>query len=196
MRCRSGKPSAEPRRYENFWNFCRWARATQRHVVRRPTGGGLVDHNADWTYAMIFPEDLFSYRENSYRRIHAMIRDVLANTMGCFDVREAAETGASRGKIASCFAEPSPFDVLSAGQKIAGAAQRRYKGWVLHQGSVHWKGLEKQQSRRHFTAAFVATLQSHLYLSACARELTETETARAADLFAHQYSTDAWNNKF
>ena len=170
--------------------------AARRFIVRRPTGGGLVDHSADWTYAMIFPEGVFSSRENSYRCIHAMIREVLANSMGCPDVQELAKDDASRGRIASCFAEPSAFDVMSMGQKIAGAAQRRFKGWILHQGSVHWQGLEREETRSDFTAAFVAALQSHLDASACVRELTHEEASRASDLFMHQYASDAWNHKF
>lgn len=48
-----------------------------RPLIRRPTGGGLVPHDNDWTYSVAFPNghDWFSLPAvESYRRVHEWIQ--------------------------------------------------------------------------------------------------------------------------
>src|SRR5688572_17048998 len=48
-----------------------------RPLIRRPTGGGIVPHDCDWTYSVIFPPQHFWYSLKaleSYRRLHEWIR--------------------------------------------------------------------------------------------------------------------------
>ena len=53
-----------------------------RPLVRRPTGGGLVPHDADWTYSLAFPpcDGWYSLTATeSYRRIHEWIQAAFAS---------------------------------------------------------------------------------------------------------------------
>src|SRR5881396_2547548 len=52
-----------------------------RPLVRRPTGGGLVPHDADWTYSLVFPPGHWWYGSRateSYQRVHEWIRGAFA----------------------------------------------------------------------------------------------------------------------
>jgi hypothetical protein len=107
-----------------------------RPLTRRPTGGGLVPHDADWTYAVIVPPGHEWYTlsaKASYQRMHAWLRDAFARLgtetalAGCCD-----HTGPGR-----CFGGGwEQGDLLFQGRKLGGAAQRRNKLGLLIQGSV------------------------------------------------------------
>jgi lipoate-protein ligase A len=106
-----------------------------RPLIRRPTGGGLVPHDADWTYSLVFPPHHAWYglrAEESYRRVHEWISDSFR------ELRVAAALSESRVKAVpgQCFVGAEKFDVLASGRKIAGAAQKRNKLGLLIQGSI------------------------------------------------------------
>jgi lipoate-protein ligase A len=65
-----------------FQKYADVERATQlRPLIRRPTGGGIVPHDADWTYSLAFPpgHEWHSLKaEASYRRVHEWIRKAFA----------------------------------------------------------------------------------------------------------------------
>jgi hypothetical protein len=66
--------SAPAATFGYFQRHAEVARLTAlRPLIRRPTGGGLVPHDADWTYSLAFPvgHEWHSLRaDESYRRIH------------------------------------------------------------------------------------------------------------------------------
>lgn len=108
-------------------------------LVRRWTGGGTVDHRLDWTYSLIVPKKFELARMKggeSYRAIHEILTGVLGAEGGAPDLSSA------KGKSGDmCFENPVEFDVMdAAGEKLAGAAQRRVKLGLLHQGSVATAG--------------------------------------------------------
>ena len=65
-----------------FQKYADVERATHlRPLIRRPTGGGIVPHDADWTYSLAFPpgHEWHSLKaEESYRRIHEWIQKAFA----------------------------------------------------------------------------------------------------------------------
>ena len=103
--------------------------------MRRPTGGGLVPHNADWTYSLAFPTTHEWYALTaieSYRRVHAWIQAAFAR----LDLVTELAPRARKTQPGQCFIGHEQNDLLWRGRKIAGAAQRRRRDGLLIQGSV------------------------------------------------------------
>jgi lipoate-protein ligase A len=106
-----------------------------RPLVRRPTGGGLVPHDTDWTYSLVFPPGHFWYKlraVESYRRAHEWIRAAFAK----MNVATTLALTSQKEIPGQCFIGAEKDDVLWHGRKIAGAAQRRTRSGLLIQGSV------------------------------------------------------------
>jgi len=106
-----------------------------RPLIRRPTGGGIVPHDADWTYSAVFPagHEWHSLKaEESYRRIHDWLRLAFAE----LNVSTELAPCCKKTLPGQCFVGHEKSDLLWLGRKIAGAAQRRNKLGLLIQGSV------------------------------------------------------------
>src|SRR5438874_12333589 len=117
--------------------------ARGRTLVRRWTGGGIVPHGGDdLTYSVMIgsADETFAYSARMiYRRIHSAIEHVL-QLMGVRSM--LAEKDAPRTSEA-CLANAVAADVIENGRKIAGAAQRRTREGLLHQGSIQRSELGK-----------------------------------------------------
>jgi hypothetical protein len=119
-----------------FQKYSEVARTTVlRPLIRRPTGGGMVPHDADWTYSMVLPpiHDWYGLKAiESYRRMHEWVRDAFARLNVITELAPCCRKSAP----GQCFEGHEQSDVLWRGRKIAGAAQRRTKEGLLIQGSV------------------------------------------------------------
>jgi lipoate-protein ligase A len=160
-----------------------------RPFVRRYTGGGLVDHARDITYTIVLPRAHpwmeFSAPE-SYAHIHRGVQAVLE---ACgIPVELTPESAALESE--ACFQKPVRFDLVAAGRKLGGAAQRRTREGMLHQGSLLLPDAARNaEVRRAFAGFFSARLGFDLAPGI----LTPAEAARAEDLERERYGTQAWN---
>ena len=119
-----------------FQKFAEVEQATLlRPLIRRPTGGGIVPHDADWTFSLAFPASHAWHRlraEESYRRVHEWVRAAFARIGVTVELASCCrKTGPGQ-----CFVGYEKSDVLWQGRKIAGAAQRRTHAGLLIQGSI------------------------------------------------------------
>ncbi len=150
--------------------------------VRRWTGGGMVDHRADWTYTLFIPNG-FGLAEargaESYRVIHSAL--VVALREVGIDARLSGAMPPAAG--GECFRQPVEYDVLdAAGRKIAGAGQRRTARGLLHQGSVAAGGP---------VAAEMAGALAETVL----RKDFEPDPGWLEDKIRARYSGDGWSSR-
>ena len=163
-----------------------------RPLVRRPTGGGLVPHDADWTYSVVIPprHPWYALRaSDSYEHMHRWIQSAF-NSLGV----NAELASSCRKEIpGQCFAGYEKFDVLFLGRKIAGAAQRRTKSALLIQGSVQpkpaaisgaqWQDAMRAWAEREWGVHFESFVPEHWLLR------------RAEQLASEKFSRDEFNRR-
>ena len=101
-------------------------------AYRRVTGGGIVFHDKDLTYSLIYPKD--SVLPWSIKRATVGIHAVIQRSLGSLGFSVAPSREESRGTF--CFKNPIIGDLVYQGKKIAGAAQRRMGNHLLHQGTI------------------------------------------------------------
>lgn len=152
--------------------------ATERELVRRWTGGGIVLHGEDFTYSIVLPGVRSVASRTIYSQVHNAIQSALPHTMNVALAEQASP------KISeSCFANPVEADVLLEGRKIAGAAQRRTRAGLLHQGSIQHDALPQDFGDRFAVALCPRFRRTNL----------TSELLREAQIIAtNRYATEQW----
>lgn len=163
-----------------------------RPLVRRPTGGGVVPHGADWTYSVVFPPNDGWYAlkaVESYRRIHEWVRDAFRK----LGVEAELAPCCRKALPGQCFVGHEKFDVLWHDRKIAGAAQRRTKNGLLIQGSVQPPPIKIQRS--DWESAMCETGESNYNICWTKFEPDARMVGRIEELAARIYSQDDYNRR-
>ena len=102
------------------------------HLVRRPTGGGVIIHEEDGevTYSLIAPGELVG---DDIASSSAKIARGIALALQRLGVEAVVGAGPyNRGGPPLCYARGGESAVMVRGRKISGSAQRR-RGWKLLQ---------------------------------------------------------------
>ena len=107
--------------------------------VRRPTGGRLVLHDREVTYAVIAP--ISGRLAGNVTESYSEISKALAAGLRALGVQVELERGilsatSQRQTANPCFASSSRYELSYRRKKIAGSAQMRKKGFLLQHGSI------------------------------------------------------------
>jgi lipoate-protein ligase A len=163
-------------------------------LCRRPTGGGIVDHRHDWTYALILPRghplcDLPA--PQSYRAIHEALASALRALGRPATVKPQCDPCAETGP-GLCFQRAELYDVIdpATGAKLAGAAQKRNKHGLLCQGSLD-RAATGPVDWDAFTTRFTAALADTLGIAAQETPWPEFNEDEVSGLI-EQYSSPEW----
>jgi lipoate-protein ligase A len=116
-------------------------RAAGAGWIRRVTGGRAVLHDGDITYSVTFPK---SVREmgGSIRETYTIISKCLMEGLKRASIKcethdsDGGLRGIGREVKLPCFLAPSRDEIMAAGRKLAGSAQKRTAAAVLQHGSI------------------------------------------------------------
>ncbi|HEU4327179.1 MAG TPA: hypothetical protein VFS21_28825 [Roseiflexaceae bacterium] len=189
-------------------------------VVRRPSGGRSLLHDAELTYALVAPvgvpplDGAPSILE-SYRLISAAL---LAGLRALGAPAELAPVARGRSGSAACFDTPASYELIVRGRKLVGSAQARAESALLQHGVIPLSGHAARLAElladtppdladkmialdeavgRTVTPEEAAAAIAHGFAAAWGVALepgawSAAEHARAAELRAMRYTAEEW----
>ncbi len=190
----------------------------ERHLafVRRMTGGGVLVHGDDLSYAMILPDTFAKTMgvKQSYRHLCGFLIKCY-ETLG-LHAGFAAQQQIAAQSSAVCLAGTEAYDIMIGGAKIGGNAQRYGGGAVLQHGSVPLRidraffepfflqdsGLEAAATLQNLGITLTWTELAERLIESFAQTfeatlrhdtLREDEYALARRLYEEKYTKEAWN---
>ncbi len=181
------EPSVSMGYFESYRNL-ETISGPPRVPVRRWTGGGIVRHGGDLTYALIFPATAGGGAKLRAKSVYEWIHERLCGVLReeGFDAEVAVNGGEAGSR--ECFQAPVACDVLVAGKKVAGAGQKRTREGLLHQGSI--QGVELPGN---FEESFARAISSQV------REDENVLLGRETEieiLVREKYGSESWLRRF
>jgi len=178
-------------------------------VVRRSTGGGAILHHHELTYSFTTPlsEHDKAAVPQLYDAFHQSLIEALANwNIQASLVRDSLQQIGHEPFL--CFQRRAAGDVVLAGSKICGSAQRRQKRALLQHGSVLLRRSEfapelpgiNDRSEVELTAeslaeSWLALLEKRLGLSFQPGPLSIEEWTCAQRLAEDRFGAGAWSSR-
>lgn len=176
--------------------------------VRRASGGGALVHHHEVTYALALPagSEWQPKGEAWICRVHHAITAALAS-LGA--ETRAVVCGEERklGPVL-CFLDQTPGDLLAAGSKVVGSAQRKQKGALLQHGGILLERSEFAPDLPGVADLSGVKLQDHAVIAAINTELarrfrwqfepsgwTQEELVHRVRVVADRYLNPDWNEK-
>ncbi|MBC7853433.1 MAG: lipoate--protein ligase family protein [Pirellulaceae bacterium] len=178
-------------------------------LVRRSTGGGAILHDQELTYSFVMPvsQQDKSAAQPLYFAFHETLIQALADlNIEATLVLQQPLQQVGQGEPFLCFQRLSAGDVLTAGSKICGSAQRRQKEALLQHGSVLLRrsGFAPElpgiadlaatsASAEELAEIWLPRLESRLDFHFQASSLNAVEHSAAQRLAEDRFGADSWS---
>lgn len=159
-------------------------------LVRRATGGGVVFHDGDLTFSIVFPWERLSAPDLIYKNIHRGVHLGLKS----FGIVSRLWSGvaAPGGLEKVCFAAPEKMDLTDDdGRKALGGALRRRAGRGLYQGSLRLEvfGRDREQVKEAVAFGLQKEWETPLRLD------VDPAWEKAAAEFEPKYRSQEWTQR-
>ena len=174
--------------------ICPQELADKYTLVRRPTGGGVVYHDVDLTYTVIVPPGhsiMQLDRMESYKVFHEALLIKMTENGVAAQLESVGSEHVDRSTM-QCFVSPSRFDLVApSGSKYAGAAQRRTRSGILHQGSIKLEAAGGSWER--LCSELLESLKSKFSVEYTLWQPPQQLIDEATRLAAEKYASEKWN---
>jgi len=173
--------------------------------VRRPSGGAMLVHHHELTYALALPASRVGRGALTWlKRMH----EIIAGALRDLGVETAAHVprDAEHGDGFLCFQQFCPGDLLIGRAKVVGSAQRRQRGALLQHGAIllaaspHTPTLPgiKELTGTKLSRAELLIALCDVFAQATGWRIreadwTESERQTIRELLALKYGTASWN---
>ncbi len=176
--------------------------------VRRSTGGAGIVHHHELTYSFALPATPQWRTADAWVcRFHRLVRSFLAENgidsrlVVCGEERKLGDV--------LCFLHETPGDLVAAGSKVAGSAQRKLRGALLQHGSLllrksefapHLPGIFDHAETEPFTREDMADALGKAFAHDTGAQLepsefTREELSRMREIRAEKYANAEWNER-
>ena len=177
--------------------------------VRRSTGGGAIIHDQEITYSLCVPSNQrwSTTNEQLYFMVHQSLQELLSE----HDVAAELHAIKDSPRIVQeflCFRRRSKGDLIVAGNKIGGSAQRRRRNALLQHGSVLLRSslsapdlagvedlCEARINRAEFIDRWILKLENRLKIELTREYLNQNELDAAQKFKSTIYACDRWTNR-
>ncbi len=167
-------------------------------IVRRPTGGTAVVHDAGPSFSLVLPKNGDAYPpHNGVRDLYAFAGRCVAETLSRLGLSVTLWDGSKRTGNNSilCASSLCPYDAVYKGRKVAGYAARRMRGATLLQGYVTLDDGSICIHADDLIDAMAVAVGHVAGVKLSSHILTEEEQELSARLRAEKYALKEWNYK-